>query len=128
MSTSGFTAGEKAAIDKTIRAAEQVSRCEFSVFVGTAEGAPRAFANRLHASLASPTRSVLIMVDPKARRVEVVTGAAVRRTLRDREVELAVLDMQSEFAGGDLVGGLRRGIGNLALHARAQQTLHGYPS
>jgi uncharacterized membrane protein YgcG len=128
VSTSGFTAGERAAIDKTIRAAEQVSRYEFSVFVGAAEGEPRAFAERLHASLATPTRSVLIMVDPNARVVEVVTGADVRRTLSDREVELAVLDMKSEFAAGDLVGGLRRGIGNLAMHARAPQTLHAYPS
>ena len=32
--------------------------------------------------------------------------------------------MQSRFAAGDLVGGLRRGIQMLAEHARAPQTLH----
>ena len=57
-------------------------------------------------------------------RVEVVTGVDVRRNLTDREVELAVLEMQSEFAAGDLVGGLKRGITMLADHARAPETLH----
>ena len=64
------------------------------------------------------------MVDPVIRRVEIVTGADVRRVLGDREVALAVLEMQTEFATGDLVRGLRRGIGMLAMQARAPQTLH----
>lgn len=120
-----FTAAQRVAIDQVIRAAEQVSRWEFSVFVGTAEGGdPRAFAERLHAALAAPARSVLVMVDPVIRRVEIVTGADVRRVLGDREVALAVLEMQTEFATGDLVRGLRRGIGMLAMQARAPQTLH----
>ena len=32
--------------------------------------------------------------------------------------------MQTAFAVGDLVGGLRRGIAMLADHARSQNTLH----
>jgi hypothetical protein len=124
VSTSGFTATERAAIDKTIRAAEQVSRYEFSVFVGTAEGEPRPFAQRLHAALSTPERSILIMVDPVARHLEVVTGADVRRLLSDHEVALAVLEMRTEFAAGDVVRGLRRGISMLAMQARAPRTLH----
>lgn len=119
-----FTAGQRAALDRTIRAAEQASRFEFSVFVGAAEGDPRTFADRLHASLTAPERSVLVMLDPTARLIEVVTGAQVRRTLTDRDVGLAVLEMRSEFASGDLVRGLRRGISMLALQARSPQTLH----
>jgi uncharacterized membrane protein YgcG len=72
----------------------------------------------------APARSILILVDPDARALEVVTGSHVRRTLRDTQVELAVAQMQSLFAEGDLVGGLRRGIQMLAEHARAPQTLH----
>ena len=64
------------------------------------------------------------MVDPAAHVVEVVTGAEVRRYLGDREVALAVLDMQGEFAGGDLVRGLRRGISMMGMSARAPRTLH----
>ena len=56
--------------------------------------------------------------------LEVVTGAEVRRNLSDGEVELAVLQMKSAFAEGDLVGGLKRGISMLAEHARAPHTLH----
>ena len=119
-----FSANDRAALDETIRRAERLSRAEFSVFVGHAEGEPRAFARSLHASLVAPARSVLVMVDPDARALEVVTGGEVRRTLRDPQVELAIAQMQSLFAEGDLVGGLRRGIQMLAEHARAPQTLH----
>ncbi|MGC4109273.1 MAG: DUF5130 family protein [Nocardioides sp.] len=119
-----FTAAQRASLDQAIRAAEQVSRCEFSVFVGTADGEARAFAERLHASLSTPARSVLVMVDPASRVLEVVTGSEVRRVLSDQDVRLAVLEMRSEFAGGDLVRGLRRGMGMLAMGARAPRTLH----
>jgi uncharacterized membrane protein YgcG len=119
-----FTAAQRAALDQAIRAAEQVSRCEFSVFVGASEGDPRRYAERLHAALSTPDRSVLIMVDPGARLVEVVTGSRIRRVLTDHEVALAVLTMRSEFAGGDLLRGLRRGISMLAMAARAPRTLH----
>jgi hypothetical protein len=119
-----FTKAERIALDDAIRRAEQASRVEFSVFVGNAEGDPRDFATSLHNSLVVPARSVLIMVDPTRRVLEVVTGGHVRRTLSDAEVELAVLAMQSELAVGKLVPGLLRGIHLLADHARAPETLH----
>ena len=122
-----FDSHERFTLDETIRRAEQLSRVEFSLFVGTAEGEPRAFATRLHNSLVAPARSILIMVDPDARALEIVTGGYVRRTLSDREVELAALEMQSAFAAGDLVGGLQRGIEMLSEHARPQNTLHAGP-
>ncbi|GAB2881883.1 DUF5130 family protein [Nocardioides pacificus] len=112
-----FTAAERRDIDQTIRKAEELSRCEFSVFVGTAEGDSHAFATRLHNTLAAPARSVLIMVDPTARALEIVTGAHVRRHLSDAETELAAQAMSSDFAQDELVGGLRRGIQMLAAHA-----------
>jgi len=119
-----FSSAERHEIDRCIRAAEQASRYEFSVYVGRAEGEPADFARRLHASLVAPSRSILILVDPVARAIEVVTGVEVRRNLTDREVELAVLQMQSALAAGDMVGGLKRGISMLADHARAPETLH----
>jgi uncharacterized membrane protein YgcG len=119
-----LTATQRVALDQTIRAAEQVSRFEFSVFVGAADGEPRAFAERLHASLSTPSRSVLIMVDPAARVLEIVTGREVRRVLTDHDVALAVIEMRSEFANGDLVRGLRRGISMLAMQAHVPRTLH----
>ena len=124
MAAGEFSSGERYEIDRAIRAAEQASRYEFSVYVGRAEGEPTAFARRLHTSLVAPSRSILILVDPVDRALEVVTGVDVRRNLSDREVELAVLEMQSAFATQDLVGGLKRGISMLADHARAPETLH----
>ena len=124
MAAGEFSSGERHEIDRAIRAAEQASRYEFSVYVGRSEGEPTAFARRLHTSLVAPSRSILILVDPVARALEVVTGVDVRRNLSDREVELAVLQMQSAFATQDLVGGLKRGISMLADHARAPETLH----
>ena len=119
-----FNSAERFQIDEAIRGAEQVSRFEFSVFVGRAGVDPRAFATQLHNSLVAPSRSILIMLDPAARSLEIVTGGTVRRSLSDQEVELTTLQMQSSFAAGDLVGGLRRGIQMLADHARAPETLH----
>ncbi|GAB2444825.1 hypothetical protein GCM10027062_26470 [Nocardioides hungaricus] len=124
MGVGEFNGGERLQIDEAIRQAELVSRFEFSVFVGRVDGEPRAFATRLHNRLVAPARSVLILLDPAARVLEIVTGVVVRRSLTDREVELVALQMQSMFAAGDLVGGLRRGIQELADHATAPATLH----
>ncbi|WP_243057901.1 DUF5130 family protein [Nocardioides sp. SR21] len=115
---------ERYQVDEAIRQAEQISRFEFSVFVGRVDGEPRAFATRLHNSLVAPARSILILVDPNARVLEIVTGGVVRRNLTDREVELTAFQMQASFAEGNLVDGLRRGIQQLAEHARAPETLH----
>lgn len=120
----GFSASQRHEIDKAIRDAETMCRFEFSVYVGASEGETRPFAERLHAALTAPARSVLVMVDPAARIVEVVTGAEVRRDLRDEEVKLAVLGMQTAFAAGDLTGGIKRGVLQLADHARRPRMLH----
>ncbi|MBE7325147.1 DUF5130 family protein [Nocardioides sp. Y6] len=124
MARGDLNAAERADLDRTIRAAEQSSRVEFSVFRGISEGEPRAFAQSLHAALPAPDRTVLIMLDPVARALEVVTGAEVRRHLTDREAKLAVVTMQTAFADGDEIGGLKRGINLLSEYARAPQTLH----
>ena len=124
MAGESFSNTDRAAIDVAIRKAEQLCRAEFSVFVGKAVGEPREFATGLHNSLVAPSRSVLILVDLDERAVEVVTGGWVRRTLTDRQVELAVATMTRSFADDDLVGGLRRGINQLAEHARPPATLH----
>jgi hypothetical protein len=120
----GFSDDQRYEIDRAIRAAETVSRYEFSVYVGGVDAEPRAFAERLHASLIAPTRSVLIMIDPAARLLEIVTGSVVRRDLSDEAVRLAAVAMESAFAEGDLVGGINRGVSQLAAAARQPQTLH----
>ncbi|MGN6251150.1 MAG: DUF5130 family protein [Marmoricola sp.] len=123
-STDGFSARQRTQVDRAIRSAETVSRYEFSVYVGGTEGDPRRCAEALHAALKTPDRSVLIMVDPQRRLLEVVTGEVVRRDLHDDSVRLAVVAMQTAFAEGDLVDGLTRGLSQLADAARRPRSLH----
>ena len=119
-----FSAAQRHEIDKAIRDAETMSRLEFSVYVGRCEGEPRAFAERLHNALTTPDRSVLVLVDPSSQLLEIVTGAQASPLLDDAEVRLAALTMQSAFAAGDLVGGITRGVLQLAEHARRPQLRH----
>jgi hypothetical protein len=120
-----FSPGQRHEIDKAIRDAETLCRYEFSVYVGRADGESRPFAERLHAALTAPERSVLVLVDPSAKLLEIVTGAEVHRDLDDAEVRLATLTMQSDFAAGDLVGGITRGVLQIAEHARRPLLRHG---
>jgi uncharacterized membrane protein YgcG len=119
-----FSPAQRHEIDKAIRDAETLSRIEFSVYVGRCEGEPREFAERLHDALVAPDRSVLVLVDPSSQLLEIVTGSQAARLLDDAEVRLAALTMQSAFAAGDLVGGIARGVLQLAEHARRPQLRH----
>ncbi|GAA3647636.1 hypothetical protein GCM10022237_04000 [Nocardioides ginsengisoli] len=110
MSTVSLSAAEQAALDVTIRNAEQLCRAEISVFVGSANGNPRDFATSLHNTLVLPARSILIMVDPDRRVVEIVTGGHTRERLTDEESAQAVAAMTERFAAGELAEGLTRGI------------------
>ncbi|WP_067434321.1 DUF5130 family protein [Nocardioides jensenii] len=114
-----FSNAERLAIDTTIRKSEQLCRFEFSVFVGPVEGEPRPFATRLHNTLVAPTKSILILVDPAERILEIVTGAAVRRRVTDAEIDHVVTAMSSHFAEGNLADGIRQGITQIAEHAHA---------
>jgi uncharacterized membrane protein YgcG len=114
-----LTAGQRYAVEESIRKAELQSRAEFSVYVGPIDGEDtRAFATQLHNTLVAPARSIMIVVDPERQVLEIVTGGWVRRGLSDAEATLAAETMRSSFAAGDLVGGLRAGIAMLADHAR----------
>jgi uncharacterized membrane protein YgcG len=68
---------------------------------------------------------VLVLVDPGARLIEVITGPVVRRSLDDEAVGLAIAGMESSFSGGDLVGGIKHGVAQLAEASRKPRTLHG---
>lgn len=115
---------DRRAVQRAVTSAEAQADCGFSVCVDAADGDPRVYAERLHAGLAAPQRSVLVLVDPVARRLEIVTGSVIRRYLDDSEVALAALGMQTSFAAGDFVGGITQGVQQLAEHARRPRTLH----
>jgi uncharacterized membrane protein YgcG len=120
-----LTPGDRLAIERAVRNAEGSSGFDFSVYVGTSDGDDaRARAEELHAQLPRASRAVLVLVDPVARQLEIVTGSDVRRRLDDAEVGLAALSMQTAFAAGDFAGGITTGLQQLADHARRPPMLH----
>ena len=75
----------------------------------------RAAAEKVHAALGDRSHhAVLIIVAPGQRKVEIVTGPAVRRRVPDRVAALAVMSMVSAFNGGDLTGGILDGLRQIA--------------
>ncbi|MGI8675333.1 MAG: DUF5130 family protein [Nocardioidaceae bacterium] len=119
-----FTPDQRRGIERAIRVVQESTGYAFSVYVGAAEGDSRRVAEDLHNQLAEPAYSVLVMVDPAARALEIVTGSQVRRDLDDGEVALAALSMQAAFAAGDLSGGIISGVYQLGEHARRPTSLH----
>ncbi|MFT4286710.1 DUF5130 family protein [Nocardioides sp.] len=114
-----MSTAQRATVEDAIRKAELASRAEFSVYVGpVGVDDTRAYATQLHNTLVAPARSIMIVVDPARRLLEIVTGGWVRQSLSDAETALAAETMRSSFAEGDLVGGLRAGIHQLAAHIR----------
>ncbi len=97
----------------------------FSVFIGPAEGEVRDHALQLHASLGDDAAiAVLTLIEPEARRVEIVTGNVARRSLDDRAAALASLSMATSFAGGDLAGGIVNGIRMMTQSATTAPVAH----
>lgn len=111
-SSAGLTLREQERIEVALEACRTENGLDVSVLVGDLEIASldqfRAAAVKLHAALGSDRaeHAVLFVVAPGQRRVEIVTGGAVRRRVPDRVCALAVLSMTSAFAGGDLAGGI----------------------
>lgn len=120
-----FTVDQRRAIDKALRQAEEGSGLDFHVRIGGDEdGEPRRVALDVLQRMPDPARSVVLVVEPGQRAIEIVTGSVARRSLSDESCGLALLGMQGSFQAGDLPGGLVSGIHQLAEHARAPQTLH----
>jgi uncharacterized membrane protein YgcG len=106
-----FTDGQVREISKACTTASAESGLHYSVFVGPVEGEIRDHAERLHAALGpSASRSVLVLVAPGDRQLEIVTGKESSRRLSDRACALAALSMTTAFSGGDLVGGIVTGL------------------
>ena len=106
----GLTPRQQERIEQAVESAREENGLDLSVLVGDLElddlSQFRAAAERLHAALGERSASaVLVVVAPGQRRLEIVTGPAVRRRVPDRVTALAVLSMTSAFRGGDLTGG-----------------------
>jgi hypothetical protein len=110
---------ESTQIRRAIAIAQKRTELNWSVFIGTLTPDPRAQAEARHAELGPAAgKSVLIAVDPAARRLEIVTGTHARKYLDDRSCGLAAAAMTSSFAVRDLDGGIANGILAMVEHVR----------
>jgi uncharacterized membrane protein YgcG len=110
-----FTNDQIRDIERVVEMASAETALTFSVYVGGAEGDIRDAAEALHAQFGvAATSTVLVVVSPGDRLLEIVTGEASARRLSDRACALAGLSMTTSFAGGDLVGGILTGVRMLA--------------
>lgn len=115
----GIAPRQQERIEQAVETARRENGLDISVLIGDLElddvSQFRAASERLHAALGDRSASaVLFVVAPGQRRVEVVTGPAVRRRVPDRVSALAVLSMTSAFRGGDLSGGIVDAIRQVA--------------
>ena len=67
---------------------------------------------------------MLVLCDPAARALEIITGRGTRQFLDDTACRLAVATMTSSFLAGEVVDGLVRGIQQLGEAAHHPETLH----
>lgn len=111
----GFTTSQSDDISGAVRSAHQDTGLLFSVYVGEPDGNARDYARRLHAAFGPAAEgAVLMFVAPGARRLEIVTGEVAARRIDDRSCGLAALSATSDFAGGELAGGIVTGVRMLA--------------
>ncbi|HTR69081.1 MAG TPA: DUF5130 family protein [Mycobacteriales bacterium] len=111
----GFTDAQMRDIERVVSAASERTGLNFSLYIGGADGDIRDAAEKLHASLGDKaSRSVLVVLDPGDRLLEIVTGEESARRLSDRACALAALSMTTAFAGGALTNGIVTGMLMLA--------------
>ena len=127
-SEGGLPARQQERIEHDLQKIREQNDLDVSVLVGDLDLADvsqfRSGAERLHAALGPRAAdAVLLVVAPGQRRVEVVTGSAVRRRVPDRVCALAVLSMTTSFGGGDLGGGIVEGLRQIADSAGRREAL-----
>jgi hypothetical protein len=106
-----FDAQQRAEVARALEDAGRATGLTFSLRIGAAEGAARPYALRLHADRgAEPPDTVLVFVDPKARKLEIVTGSRARRRVDDATCARAAEAMTAAFARRDLTGGILAGL------------------
>ncbi|HYZ90787.1 MAG TPA: TPM domain-containing protein [Actinomycetota bacterium] len=106
---------DRRAVDNAVRDAERTTGLQFCVYLGRAEGDPRAHAETVFAAAGLQERpSVLLLVAPDRRRVEIVTAPAARERLPDEDCAAAIEEMTPSFAEGRYADGLVAGLAKLA--------------
>jgi uncharacterized membrane protein YgcG len=107
-------------VEAAVRGAEAATGLQFCVYLGPGSEDARAQAESLFVEAGLHHRpSVLLLVAPDRRRVEVVTAPPARSRLTDEACARAIEVMTPLLAEGRYVDGIVRGIGRLAEEAGA---------
>jgi uncharacterized membrane protein YgcG len=123
-----FSASQVDAIERALAQAEKECGLRFSVYVGDPGSDLRDHGRKLLGALGDEgSRSVVTLIDPASRRLEILTGELASTSLDDRATALGAMSMTSSFTAGDLTGGVVAGLHTLAEHARQPRTLHQHP-
>jgi uncharacterized membrane protein YgcG len=102
-------------VEQAVDQAEETTGLQFCVYLGPTSEDSRAHAEQLFVETGLHTRpAVLILVAPPQRRVEIVTGPAVREWASDEACARVVDQMTAHFSAGDLAGGIVTGVESLA--------------
>ncbi len=120
----GLSERERADIERAAQRAGELAGLTFSVLFADAEGDVRTYAERAHAALPHSASSVLVFLDPAARRLEIVTGSHAHRRIDNRAAKLAALAMTSGFSIGDLAGGVVDGLQMLGEYGNRPPVMH----
>ena len=114
-----FDAQQRAEVARALEDAGRATGLTFSLRIGSVpkgarEAGSRPYALRLHAERGPEAPdTVLIFVDPDARKLEIVTGSRARRRVDDATCARAAEAMTASFAVRDIAGGILAGLGVL---------------
>lgn len=102
----GFGRRGRGEVQRALQYAGEASGLKFALVVREVGGPVREWAAATHARMVDPPRSVLIVVDPVAHRMEIVTGQRASARLDDAACDAVAVSAVRTIGGGDLVRGL----------------------
>lgn len=109
----GFSSRGRGEVRRALQYAGEASGLKFAVVVRDVEGPLRTYAEDVHASMEDPPRSVLVVVDPSARGLEIVTGTRARRRIPDAACDAVAAATSRAIGEGGVVHGLVTGLQQL---------------
>ena len=111
----GMAAEDRARLEAAIAEAEAETGLQIAAYVGPVEGDPGFAAEQFFLEAGVMSRpSVLLLVEPEQRRLEIRTAPSARERLTDREAEVVVRAMREHLRKGDLVEGVVEGLHMIA--------------
>lgn len=109
----GFSSRGRGEVQRALQYAGEASGLKFAVVLHDVGGPVRAYAEQVHAEMADPDRSVLVVVDPTARELQIVTGRRSGRRIDDEACAVVAASIGRVIGEGYLVRALVSGLQQL---------------